>query len=234
MAPFLFAPIERELAAIQADRESGSAQLAERALALLGQACALAGGEPPEALLPGIASLVRRIRTLRPAMAAPGNWALAFLLDLRGRLRASPPPSPPEAGRAAAGALRERLRGHTVRLAEAARPILGGKRALLTLSHSSTVEAALLQAAPPDCLVIVAESRPLLEGRQLLRRLREGGRPVRCITDAQIALAMREADLLLLGADAICSDLAAVNKAGSHLAALAARSRGKPCAVLAD
>ncbi|MEK6709906.1 MAG: hypothetical protein AABZ64_04930, partial [Nitrospinota bacterium] len=49
-----------------------------------------------------------------------------------------------------------------------------------------------------------------------------------------IALAMREADLLLLGADAICSDLAAVNKAGSHLAALAARSLGKPCAILAD
>ena len=226
-------PIERELAAIQADRESGSAQLAGRALELLGRACGAAGGQSPEALLSGMAALARRIRALRPSMAAPGNWAAAFVLDLRERL-ASSPPSPREAGRAAAEALLARLRGLPGRLAQAARPILEGRRALLTLSRSSSVEAVLLQAAPADCLLIVAESRPLYEGRTLLRRLMEAGRPVRCITDAQIALAMREADLLLLGADAICSDLAAVNKAGSRLAALAARSLGKPCAVLAD
>lgn len=225
--------IERELAAIQADRGSGSAQLAERALELLGRASAPARGESPGALLSRIAALVRRVRALRPSMAAPGNWAIAFLLDLRERL-ASPPPSPREAGRPAAEALLARLRGHPARLAQAAKPILEGKRALLTLSYSSTVEAALLGAAPADCLLIVAESRPLLEGRKLLLRLREAGRPVRCVTDAQIALAMGEADLLLIGADTVCRDAAAVNKAGSRPAALAAHALGKPCAVLAD
>jgi len=211
--------IEQELEAIRADRRSGAARLAERALELLDRASAPSSGESPGALLPRVASLARRIRGLRPSMAAPGNWATAFLLDLRERLASSP--DPPDAGRAAAEA---RLRGHPARVAGAAKAILEGRRALLTLSHSSTVEAVLLQAALADCLVIVAESRRLLEA----------GRPVRLVTDAQIALAMREADLLLLGADTLCRDGAAVNKAGSHPAALAADAMGKPCAVLAD
>ncbi|MBI3128490.1 MAG: hypothetical protein HYZ11_12865 [Candidatus Tectomicrobia bacterium] len=224
--------IEQELEAIRADRRSGAARLAERALELLGLASAPSPGESPGALLPRVASLARRIRGLRPSMAAPGNWATAFLLDLRERLASSP--DPPDAGRAAAEALLARLRGHPARVAGAAKAILEGRRALLTLSHSSTVEAVLLQAALADCLVIVAESRPLLEGRALIRRLLEAGRPVRLVTDAQIALAMREADLLLLGADTLCRDGAAVNKTGSHPAALAADAMGKPCAVLAD
>jgi len=225
--------IEQALAAIRADRESGATQLAACALELLGRSCALSQADSSEALLSRMAALARRIRALRPSMAASGNWATAFMLDLRQRLAASPP-SPQEAGREAAEALLARLRGLPAQLAQAARPILAGKCALLTLSYSSTVEAVLLQAAPADCLLIVAESRPLYEGRKLLRRLMEAGRPVRCVTDAQIALAMGEADLLLLGADTVCRDAAAVNKAGSRLAALAAHSLGKPCAVLAD
>ncbi len=45
---------------------------------------------------------------------------------------------------------------------------------------------------------------------------------------------MREADILLLGTDTICSDLAVVNKAGSLPAALAAHHHEKPCAAVAD
>ncbi len=226
--------IEQELAAIGADRDHGAAQLAGRGLRLLARACALSEGKGAGEVLAQTAALARRIRALRPSMAAPGNWALAFLLDLRERLGAGAPPSPREAGQAAAGALLRRLEAHPGRIAEAAAPLLRELRALLTLSYSSTVEAAILRAAPPECLAIVAESRPLLEGRKLIRRLREAGRRARCITDAQAGLAMREAGILLLGADAITSDLAAVNKAGSFPAALAAQALGKPCAVLAD
>lgn len=44
---------------------------------------------------------------------------------------------------------------------------------------------------------------------------------------------MRQADLVLLGADAVTAT-AAVNKAGSRLLALAAREAGVPCYVAAD
>ena len=115
-----------------------------------------------------------------------------------------------------------------------AKPVLGRARGILTLSYSSTVEALLLEAAAPDCLVIVAESRPLLEGRKLCRSLEAAGRRVRCITDAQIGLALADADMALIGADAVLGDLAVVNKAGSLFAALAARAQGKPCHAAAD
>jgi len=49
---------------------------------------------------------------------------------------------------------------------------------------------------------------------------------VTLITDAQAALFVGGADLVLLGADAL-STRGAVNKAGSHLLALAARAAGE-------
>ncbi len=220
--------VEEQLAHIRDDRERGAAELAEAGLRLMARACSERAAAGREAMLDEAAGLVRRLAALRPSMAPLGNWAAAFHAALR--------ESPMDAG--ACEAVLADLLARKAALSDAliagARPVLGRARGILTLSYSSTVEALLLEAAAPDCLVIVAESRPLLEGRKLCRSLEAAGRRVRCITDAQIGLALADADMALIGADAVLGDLAVVNKAGSLFAALAARAQGKPCHAAAD
>jgi translation initiation factor 2B subunit (eIF-2B alpha/beta/delta family) len=232
--------IERAIEEIASDKTHGAAQLAGMGLDLMARACAAATdtattttGAADEALA-GIARLARRIDGRRPSMAAPGNWALIFLAELRERLKSAPGGNMEAAGRELAEALKARLSSHAGRMADAARPMLAGAGAILTLSDSSSVEEVIKTAAPAACTIFAAESRPLLEGRRLIERLRESGRDARCVTDAGVGLIMREADVLLLGADTICRDAAIVNKTGSLPAALAARRFGKPCAAAAD
>jgi len=112
--------------------------------------------------------------------------------------------------------------------------MLANARSILTLNDSSSVEEVIKSAAPATSTIFVAESRPLLEGRRLIERLRTSMCDVRCITDAGAGLIMREADALLLGADTICRNAAVVNKTGSLPAALVAQFFGKPCAAVAD
>lgn len=245
--------VEEQLARIRDDRERGAAELAEAGLRLMARACSERAAAGREAMLDEAAGLVRRLAALRPSMAPLGNWAAAFHAALRaslmdagamdaGAMDAGPMDAGPmDADVPPAGACEAVLADLLARkaalsdaLIAGARPVLGRARGILTLSYSSTVEALLLGAAAPDCLVIVAESRPLLEGRKLCRSLEAAGRRVRCITDAQIGLALADADMALIGADAVLGDLAVVNKAGSLFAALAARAQGKPCHAAAD
>ena len=164
-------------------------------------------------------------------MAPIANWPLRLWEELRGTIE-------PEAEwrsavhRSAEGVSAEQasLRAGLVR---SARQPLAGARHILTLSWSSTV-LDLLLAAAPGATITVAEARPRCEGRVLAERLLGVGREVRVITDAQIASAAAGADLVLIGADTICRDLAVVNKSGSLPAALAARHAGKPFLIAAD
>jgi translation initiation factor 2B subunit (eIF-2B alpha/beta/delta family)/8-oxo-dGTP pyrophosphatase MutT (NUDIX family) len=128
---------------------------------------------------------------------------------------------------------------------------------VLTLSYSSTVEqsmACLAKMVPasgsprPRLVARVLESRPLLEGVRLARRLRQGGwDTVEVYTDAQAAVAARGATAMLVGADAVVvvsSSAAAggptpprgrvVNKVGTLPAALACRELGVPVVAVVD
>jgi translation initiation factor 2B subunit (eIF-2B alpha/beta/delta family) len=93
---------------------------------------------------------------------------------------------------------------------------------IMTISYSSTVLRTLLAAASKVARVYVCEGRPLLEGRQLAERLRAEGLAVTLLTDAQAFVTMPQIDAVLLGADSILPDGAAVNKVGSAQLALAA------------
>jgi translation initiation factor 2B subunit (eIF-2B alpha/beta/delta family) len=231
--------LEGRLAEIAEDREKGAAELAGLGLALLADACGWWAGElEPEGaeafLLDRVAGLVRRLGGLRPSMAPIGNWGLCFHRALADRLAAGEARLADRPWDAVFEELEEWRRGNADSLVAGARTPLAGFASLLTLSYSSTVLRLLLEAAPSDCLFIVAESRPRLEGRHVCERLLDEGRAVRCITDAEVALFVARSDAVLIGADTIAGDLAAINKTGSHGAALAAAACGKPCLVAAD
>jgi translation initiation factor eIF-2B subunit delta len=73
-----------------------------------------------------------------------------------------------------------------------------------------------------------------MEGRRLFRNLSDDVIELRMITDAQLGLAIPDADLVLVGADAVLRDLSVVNKTGTYLAALAAHAHGRDFLVAAD
>ncbi|RYC65457.1 hypothetical protein CHU98_g765 [Xylaria longipes] len=99
---------------------------------------------------------------------------------------------------------------------------------VLTLSSSSTISSSLLRAASTLGVALdlrVLESRPLCEGVTLASRILNDSQhglhaKVTIYSDASVALAAREVDIVLLGADRISS---AGDKIGSLPAVLAAR-----------
>ena len=107
-------------------------------------------------------------------MAAPGNWALLFYTSLKEYLASSKDRNIAATGQELADALLNRTKENAAQMAEASKPMLQDARQILTLSDSSSVERVILESADASCQITIAESRPLLEGRAMLRRIREG------------------------------------------------------------
>jgi translation initiation factor eIF-2B subunit delta len=217
---------DEALAEIAADRARGAAELAARGIELLA-AVAEAEVRAGRPILPATRAVARRLRDSRPAMAPIGNWAAAFIAALAGR------PNEPAPWHGAVAAMAEAREGIAVGQCAASRDMLARADAVLTLSYSSSV-ARLLASAEAPRRVIVAEGRPLFEGRRLVEALHSAKRDAICITDAAIPHFVAEASAVLIGADSVCRDGAAINKVGSLSAALAARHHGVPFYVAAD
>lgn len=109
----------------------------------------------------------------------------------------------------------------------------GGTIRILTLSSSSTVLASLTHAMQelPSCRfdIRVLESRPLFEGVSMAQRIQSAIKAgststVTVYTDASAAVAAREVDGVIIGADLINSAGDVSNKTGSLPAVLVARS----------
>ncbi len=100
---------------------------------------------------------------------------------------------------------------------------------IATLSLSGGVLAALreLQSRGRRPRVLVAESRPNLEGRDMAAALAADGIPVWLVADAALPMLVQQAAAVWLGADAL-TDQGVLNKVGSYVAALAAREHGVP------
>ena len=192
--------LERARAIAQDDR-SGATDLTLRAADLVLDAMAAGQGRAvAEALL-----------RAKPMMASLLNLAcLALDADLdavrsfRDRLESAVV----EAARRVAAFMRERSSPWTV----------------LTLSASRVVEAAIRLSTREGLVsrVIVAESRPRLEGAGMAQRLAQDGCEVAITHDAALPGLCGPEDLVLVGADAVLPD-AFVNKAGTFALFLAAR-----------
>ena len=106
---------------------------------------------------------------------------------------------------------------------------------IATLSASGAVRDALFaaQAAGREPRVLIAESRPLYEGRILASALAARGIPVWLVVDAALPLLLSQARAVWIGADAV-TDQGVLNKVGSYAAALAAREHSVPVYALAS
>ena len=128
--------------------------------------------------------------------------------------------------------LRKELEEATAASAKQAAAALAGCRRILTHSASRACREALLAWNGGE--VIITESRPKREGVGLARELARAGLNVTLISDAQLGLWAPRCYAVLVGADAISGDDYLVNKAGTRLAALAAREAGVPVYAVAQ
>jgi translation initiation factor eIF-2B subunit delta len=210
--------LQQRIAAIAADRLSGATALVLDAIDVL--RAALNGGagveETAVALIRGQPSMAG----LRTAAAlALGPDATPALERLEARVR-----------RAAAATARA-----AVPLLRLGRPGADPSRALavVTCSRSALVERTIRELARVQPVrVCCAESRPGLEGEALAAALAAAGLEVELFPDAAIGTALRGADCLLAGADAV-SRRAIVNKVGTAALAALAKLSGVPVVVLA-
>jgi len=114
--------------------------------------------------------------------------------------------------------------------------VFNSSSVIVTLSRSSTVLAALRLAAASGKLqrVFVMESRPRFEGRVTAREMMILGVDCVLVADAAGPSLLSEADMAVVGADAILRDGAVVNKIGTYPLSLACSESGKPLYVLTE
>ena len=227
--------IEKKIQEIVDDRRHGAAQLASSAIRTLMAVCQRSEPTDLKELSLTIKQTALSLTQARPSMAPIRNWSLVFAQRFLEKINTGF--SIRETKRQGVLLGKELLalqREFVHQQVEAARTIIRNYKSVVTLSYSSTVESILRHGLPPDCRVVIAESRPLMEGRRLFRNLSDDVTELRMITDAQLGLAIPDADLVLVGADAVLRDLSVVNKTGTYLAALVAHAHGRDFLVAAD
>ncbi len=217
-------PVATAAESIERDLVSGAHDLARRAVQAMGEALDSAGTDDRQALVDLMRVSAASLARVRPAMSAIGNAAAEVHQKMVATIAAAGAPRS-AAREVVASYLRDldRAFAETVRQAAAIVPEDG---AVLTTSLSRTVLDALAAAGPE--LVVVAESRPAFEGRTTARLLAEAGIDVLLLSDAAAPGKVREARMVLIGADAVLADGAVVNKVGSYGIALAAREASVP------
>jgi ribose 1,5-bisphosphate isomerase len=201
--------LEKRIAAIAGDRESGASEILVEASAIL-----------REASQEELAAVAQALRAAQPSMAPLRNATAAALtgdLELFAQRMARAP---------------QAIARYTAELLETGLAPAHALR-IVTISYSGTVAHALeFLAARRRLEVACAEGRPALEGRRLAARLARAGMSVTCFADAALAHGLERADAVLVGADAVGSEWF-VNKSGTRMLAAAAGQAGIASYVLA-
>lgn len=106
---------------------------------------------------------------------------------------------------------------------------------IYTHCHSTNVSKALIYSKKKGkkFSVINTETRPLYQGRKTASELSKAKIKVKTFVDSGMNEAVEEADLVLLGADAILKS-GAINKIGSGAIASLAKVHKKPLYIVAD
>ena len=220
----------RAIAGLAADNHSGAAQIAARAADILLQCVNTEESSSPDIFRQELLVTGWAIIKAQPAMAPLVNLVNTVMWKIEGQqthdgLR--------QAVISATEQFKRQLRNHSSRVAENALALISDGSTIVTLSHSSTVQHALLhtQRAGRRFSVICAESRPACEGHETATVLAAHNIPVTLVVDAAAVVAVSEANMVLVGADLLCN-VGLVNKIGTHALALAAQAEAVPLYTL--
>jgi translation initiation factor eIF-2B subunit delta len=219
------------------DRTSGSSDVALAFLAELERWAAIDVSTTAPAFRIALLTFLRGAQAAQPSMALVHQLAARALevTDAGGRRGETPPALRDEIARTC-----EAERGDLARvrmaLARQACGLLDRREPwIATVSSSGAVREALLEAQRRNLAprALVAEGRPLLEGREMARVLAQAGLPVWLMADAALPMLIGQATQVWIGADAI-TDQGVLNKVGSFALALAAREHSVPVYAIAE
>jgi translation initiation factor 2B subunit (eIF-2B alpha/beta/delta family) len=93
---------------------------------------------------------------------------------------------------------------------------------------------SLFKKGNRNLIVIIAESRPQLEGRVLAKQLAKEKIKIEFITEAMLPHYVELCNSVVLGADKILGNGDIVNKTGSRLIAILSKEFKKPLYIVAD
>lgn len=114
-------------------------------------------------------------------------------------------------------------------------PLVDEGDTVYTHCHSSSVTSVLeTVASERGFRARVTETRPLYQGRETARELAQAGVPTRFYVDSGARIALREADIMLIGADAVLENGKVINKIGSEMFAEVAQGYGVPVYVVTN
>ena len=218
---------EKLIQSIAVDRYHGAEWLSNAALGTMIAIALNASADDAEELREALKSYARRIAESRPSMTPITNKLGMFYSRLPegaalNELRAA-------ATKSASMIIKESRKDRS-RLVKNAKSVLGEPDTVFTISDSSTVADVVLGVGVKN--VVVTESRPQMEGRNLAERLAGEGVNVLLVVDAAAAMFMESADVAVVGADSVLYDGNVVNKVGTRIVALAARDQGVPFYVV--
>ena len=122
------------------------------------------------------------------------------------------------------------------RIAEIGAKQIRNNTVVFTHCHSSTVTHLLRRAKETgkSFEVICTETRPALQGRITAKEMLALGVKTTMIVDSAAATFIENADLVMVGADAITAEGNVVNKIGTRMIALLAREAGKPFYIVSE
>ncbi|KAG2228965.1 hypothetical protein INT48_006075, partial [Thamnidium elegans] len=107
---------------------------------------------------------------------------------------------------------------------------------ILTFAKSSVVESLLLKAKQVGkCFsVVIVDSRPLLEGKNLLKRLTQAGIPCQYTLISSIYIALKDVTKVILGSHCILNNGSSYSRIGSAIVAMAATDNMIPVMICAE
>jgi translation initiation factor eIF-2B subunit delta len=219
------------------DRDSGAADVAQALLSELEVWAAVDRSGSAPAFRAALLAWLRTAQAAQPTMGLIHQLAARALSVVdSGLIRHEPVAALRAALAESCAAERDDLAAARREIARQAASLVTDRGAwIATLSASGAVREAVLEArrSGREPRVLVAESRPRREGRELASALAAAGVPVWLVVDAALPLLLSQARMVWLGADAV-TEQGVINKVGSFAAALAAREHSVPVYALAE
>jgi translation initiation factor 2B subunit (eIF-2B alpha/beta/delta family) len=219
--------IPQLLQRLRTDNVSGATTLVELALDILEAFATQEASQTPHEFVTALETLVDAVLVAQPAMAVMLNLA-------QQALQACPDALPLATVRQQLqqrlAVFRRDLRASTEALCQRALAVLPPQSTVLTYSNSATVVAALRYAHDHGRIrrVLLSESRPAYDGRPQAVALLEYGIAVEYSIDMALFERLAEANVVVVGADAVFPEHL-VNKLGTRALAQLAQLQGIPC-----
>jgi ribose 1,5-bisphosphate isomerase len=207
------------------DRESGARQLACRALDFVGRITRSSNAARAVVLVDDLHYACHEISLARPSMAIIATTLELLLRDVLVGADLGVEEARSQVLSLVRRHIREMDNAMDLVASHMGEAIADGSTVLVH-SYSSLLIHALPLLREKGCSLVATESRPGFEGRTVARIAADMGIKVRLVVDAAAGMELQNADAVLMGADSIEADGSVVNKAGSSLIAMAARSLG--------